>query len=64
MLASELVNPNYQTLAKAFGITGRCAANAAELRTAVRESIKLNEPVLIEVPVTAMPNPWTTLGLR
>ena len=64
LLASELVNPNYQTLAKAFGITGRCATNAAELRTAVRESIRLDEPTLIEVPVTAMPNPWKTLGLR
>jgi acetolactate synthase-1/2/3 large subunit len=64
VLASELVNPNYQTLAKAFGIAGRCATNAAELRIAVRESIRLNEPVLIEVPVEAMPNPWKTLGLR
>ena len=63
LLASELVNPDYQTLAKAFGITGRRATDAAELRTAVRESIKLDEPTLIEVPVTAMPRIWTSLGL-
>jgi acetolactate synthase-1/2/3 large subunit len=64
LLASELVNPDYLTLAKAFGVTGRRAHDAAELRIAIRESIKADEPTLIEVPVTAMPNPWRVLKLR
>jgi len=34
------------------------------LQTAIEESIKGNEPTLIEIPVGQMPNPWTTLGLR
>jgi acetolactate synthase-1/2/3 large subunit len=64
LLASDLVNPDYLTLAKAFGVTGRRALDAAELQTHVRESIKADEPTLIEVPVTAMPNPWKVLELR
>jgi acetolactate synthase-1/2/3 large subunit len=63
-IASDLVNPNYLKLADAFGVTGRRAENPAELRIALRESIKADEPTLIEVPVDAMPNPWTALGLR
>jgi thiamine pyrophosphate-dependent acetolactate synthase large subunit-like protein len=34
------------------------------LRDALRESIKANEPTLIEVPVDEMPNPWRVLGFR
>jgi acetolactate synthase-1/2/3 large subunit len=60
-IASDLVNPDYQLLAKSFGITGRKATNAADLRVAVRESIKANEPTLIEVPVPAMPSMWDVL---
>jgi acetolactate synthase-1/2/3 large subunit len=63
-IASDLVNPNYLKLADAFGVTGRRAETPAELRIALRESIKADEPTLIEVPVDAMPNPWTALGLR
>ncbi len=54
--ASELVNPDYQQLAGAFGITGRKAESAAELRIQLREAIKADEPTLIEVPVGVMPN--------
>ncbi|MEA2530132.1 MAG: acetolactate synthase large subunit [Thermomicrobiales bacterium] len=63
-IASDLVNPNYLKLADAFGVTGRRAETPAELRIALRESTKADEPTLIEVPVDAMPNPWTALGLR
>jgi acetolactate synthase-1/2/3 large subunit len=64
VVGSELANPDYQLLAKAFGIAGRRAETAAELRTQVRESIKANEPVLIEVPVGPMPDMYKVLGLR
>jgi acetolactate synthase-1/2/3 large subunit len=64
MIASDLVNPNYAKLAEAFGVAGRRAETPAELRIALRESIKADEPTLIEVPVGVMPNPWKVLGLR
>jgi acetolactate synthase-1/2/3 large subunit len=64
IIASDLVNPDFVKLAEAFGVTGRRANNANELRTQLREGIKANEPTLIEVPVEEMPNPWKVLGLR
>jgi acetolactate synthase I/II/III large subunit len=54
--ASDLTNPNYQKLAEAFGITGRRAETAEELRIQLREAIRADEPTLIEVPVGVMPN--------
>ncbi len=64
VLGSELVNPDYMKLADAFGIAGRRTDTADGLRVAIRESIKANEPTLIEVPVGQMPNPWRVLGFR
>ncbi|HQY30495.1 MAG TPA: thiamine pyrophosphate-binding protein [Thermomicrobiales bacterium] len=63
-IASSLRNPDYMALAGAFGVTGRRAESPAALGTAITESIKANEPTLIEVPVGPMPNPWRALGLR
>lgn len=64
IIASELINPDYQQLARAFGVTGRKAETAAELRVQLREAIKADEPTLIEVPVGPMPDQWKVLGLR
>jgi acetolactate synthase-1/2/3 large subunit len=64
VLGSELQNPDYLKLADAFGITGRRTDNADGLARALNESIKANEPTLIEVPVGQMPNPWRVLGFR
>jgi len=64
IIASELVNPNYQTLAAAFGITGRRAETPAELRVQLRESLRADEPTLIEVPVGVMPNLRKVLAQR
>ncbi len=63
IIASDLVNPDYGLLAKAFGIAGRRAETPAELRLQLREAIKANEPTLIEVPVGVMPNQRKVLGL-
>jgi acetolactate synthase I/II/III large subunit len=63
-IASELRNPDYVKLAESFGVVGRRAETANDLQTAIEESIKANEPTLIEIPVGPMPNPWTALGLR
>jgi acetolactate synthase-1/2/3 large subunit len=63
IIASELYNPNYQTLAKAFGIADRRAETAAQLQIQVREAVKANEPALIEVPVGIMKDQRVELGL-
>ncbi|MEA2587049.1 MAG: acetolactate synthase large subunit [Thermomicrobiales bacterium] len=63
IIGSELVNPDYGLLAKAFGIAGRRAETPAELRLQLREAIKADEPTLIEVPVGVMPNQRKALGI-
>jgi acetolactate synthase-1/2/3 large subunit len=63
-IASDLLNPDYVKLAEAFNVAGRRATTPAELETQLAESIKANEPTLIEIPVDAMPDPWRTLNLR
>jgi acetolactate synthase-1/2/3 large subunit len=63
-IASALRNPDYVKLAESFGIVGRRTESADGLQAAIEESIKANEPTLIEIPVGPMPNPWKALGLR
>lgn len=63
-IASDLRNPDYVKLTESFGITGRQATTPESLRTQLAESIKANEPTLIEIPVQAMPDPWKILSIR
>lgn len=63
-IASDLVNPDYMKLAASFGITGRRAESPGQLAQALADSIRADEPTLIEVPVSQMPDPWKTLKLR
>ncbi|MFM9108990.1 MAG: thiamine pyrophosphate-dependent enzyme, partial [Chloroflexota bacterium] len=63
-IASDLRNPDYMLLAKAFGVTGRRAESPAALKLAIEESIRANEPTLIEVPMQPVPNPWRAIGYR
>ncbi|HLF77663.1 MAG TPA: thiamine pyrophosphate-dependent enzyme [Dehalococcoidia bacterium] len=54
MIAVELHNPDLMKLADAYGLRGRRAKDASELRTELRTALSLNEPTLIEVPVPSM----------
>lgn len=63
-IASDLHNPDYVKLAEAFGVTGRRAMSPQALQTELHESIKADEPTLIEVPVEQMPDPWKALSFR
>jgi acetolactate synthase-1/2/3 large subunit len=63
-IASDLVNPDYVKLAESFGVTGRRAESPDQLAQALADSIRADEPTLIEVPVQQMPDPWKTLKLR
>jgi thiamine pyrophosphate-dependent acetolactate synthase large subunit-like protein len=53
-IATDLVGPDYVTLARAFGIKGVQARSPDELRDAVRTAVRHNGPTLIEVPLP----PW------
>jgi acetolactate synthase-1/2/3 large subunit len=64
IIASDLVNPDYQKLANAFGIAGRRAETPRDLRVQLREAIRADEPTLIEVPVGIMSNIRKVLARR
>jgi acetolactate synthase I/II/III large subunit len=57
---SELANPDFVELARAFGVSGRHVTNAADLETAVAEAVQANAPTVIEVamPLDAVHTPW------
>jgi len=61
ILGSDLLNPDFVKLAESFGMQGMRAEGPEGLRTALRSALKLDEPVLIEVPVDEMPNIWSAL---
>jgi acetolactate synthase-1/2/3 large subunit len=63
-IASDLRNPDYVKLAESFGVTGRQATTPESLRDHLAESIKADEPTLIEILVEAMPDPWKILKIR
>jgi thiamine pyrophosphate-dependent acetolactate synthase large subunit-like protein len=48
-LGVDLVNPDLQTLARAFGVRSWQAESDAAFEAALREAVALNEPALIEV---------------
>lgn len=53
-IATDLVEPDFVTLARAFGIKGVQANSPDELRDAVRTAVQYNGTTLIEVPLP----PW------
>ena len=55
---SELHNPDFMTLAKAFGVRGARAATAEELEAQLHEALAVEAPTLIEVPCGPMPYPY------
>lgn len=63
-IASDLANPDFVKLAEAFGVTGRRVTTPDGLRRAIEDSMRSDEPTLIDVPIGPVPNPWSKLGLR
>jgi len=61
LIASDLHNPDFVKLAEAFGVEGMRAQGPDGLRLALRAALREDRPVLIEVPVGEMPNPWPLL---
>ena len=61
---TQLANPDFVALAKAFGVAAARVTDAAALEGALRSAIAAGGPALIEVPVGTMPSPWTLLRLK
>ncbi len=57
-LASKLKNPNFVKLAESYGVIGMKAKNPKALEKSIKKAIKLNKPVLIEVPTGETPSPF------
>ena len=55
---SELQNPDFVALARAFGVNGVRAEGPDAIEGALREALATNEPSLIEVPLGAVPSLW------
>jgi acetolactate synthase-1/2/3 large subunit len=59
---SELLNPDFVSLAESFGVRGARATTPAELQGLLKEALaRPTEPVLIDVPVSPMPAPFRHL---
>lgn len=60
-IASDLRNPDFLRLADAFGVQAERTETPEGLATALRGALDADGPVLIEVPVGEMPDPWAML---
>ncbi|MBI3978097.1 MAG: thiamine pyrophosphate-binding protein [Chloroflexi bacterium] len=64
VLGSDLRNPDFMKLAEAFGVRGIRAEGPGGLRSAVREALTVDGPVLVEIPVGPMPSYFAQLRER
>jgi len=61
---TNLENPDFMTLAKAFRVPGVRVDSPDGLNAAVKTSLQETGPVLIEARVGEMPSPWPLLRLQ
>lgn len=52
VIATDLRNPDFVVLARSFGANGIRADTPDELRKALRESLALSSPTVIEIPIS------------
>jgi acetolactate synthase-1/2/3 large subunit len=62
LIASELSNPDFVALARAFGVDAECVHTPAQLEGALRSALSARAPALIEVLVGPMSNVWPVIG--
>jgi acetolactate synthase-1/2/3 large subunit len=62
LIASELVNPDFVSLARSFGIDAERVETASELEGALRAALAARAPALIEVRVGPMSNAWPVIA--
>lgn len=60
LLGADLENPDFVALAQSFGVKGIKASTPDQLRTALKDALALDAPVVIEVPVErgSDASPW------
>ena len=58
LIASDLQNPDFATLADSFGIASFKAIDAKQLEDALHKAFALNAPALVWVPHGDVPSPW------
>lgn len=58
-IASDLRNPDFLQLARAFDMQAFRARTPNEVESALRSALDGDGPALIHVPVPAFPDPWT-----
>jgi acetolactate synthase I/II/III large subunit len=58
-IASDLHNPDFVQLARAFGAEGLRAEGPEQLEAALRTALEARGPVLIDVPLAEVPNAMT-----
>jgi acetolactate synthase-1/2/3 large subunit len=61
---SDLNNPDFVTMARAFGVSATQVRDAKGLECALGDAIRGGGPHLIEVAVGRMPSPWGLLRLK
>ncbi len=61
---TELGNPDFVALAKAFGVNAARVSDPVALGGLLKELVAAKAPALVEVPVGAMPDPWSVLRLK
>ncbi len=59
-IGSDLTNPDFVKLGESFGVKSFRATSPNELKSMITEALKLNAPVLIEVPIEkgSEASPW------
>ena len=60
-VGNRLHNPDYVKFAEAFGAVGIRVENHKDLGKALSSALKAGRPVLIEIPVPPLEEPWETL---
>jgi acetolactate synthase-1/2/3 large subunit len=57
-LGTELTNPDWVALGRAFGVHSERVTDPAGLEAALRRAVDADRPALIEVPMPVTPDPW------
>jgi acetolactate synthase-1/2/3 large subunit len=58
IIGTELLNPDFASLAESFGAVGIKLSGHRELKGALRSALTEKGPVVIEVPFANLPHPW------
>ena len=58
VIATDLKNPDFVSLAESFGVSGVRAESPEMLRSAIEDALSRSGTTLIEVPVGKMPEPF------